>query len=46
MVSDKMMATTVEALIGAAYVDAGDEGLAKVIAAFDLDNHEYFTSPA
>jgi len=36
-----MLATTVEALIGAAYCDAGDDGLAKAIAAFGLDEHEF-----
>ncbi|KAK5102632.1 hypothetical protein LTS08_003432 [Lithohypha guttulata] len=40
-ISDKMLATTVEALIGAAYCDAGDDGLAKAIAAFGLDEHEF-----
>lgn len=43
-VSDKMVATTVEAVIGAAYIDAGDEGLAKVVEAFRRQGHEYLIS--
>ena len=38
-----MMADTVEALMGAAFEDGGEEALAKVIAALGLD-HEYLRS--
>lgn len=39
-VSEKMMATTIEALLAAAFEDGSNEALTQVMAAFALD-HEY-----
>lgn len=43
--SDKTMSTTLEALIGAAYRDSGNDGLAKVVEVLGLD-HEFLHSVA
>lgn len=42
-VSDKTMATTVEALVGATFCDGGEDALAKLLDTLGLD-HEYLTS--
>jgi len=42
-VSDKTMATTIEALIGAVFCDGGEVALEKVLETLQLD-HEYLKS--
>jgi len=42
-VSNKTMATTIEALIGAVFCDGGEEALEKVLETLQLD-HEYLKS--
>jgi ribonuclease-3 len=41
MVSDKMVATVVEAVMGAVYLDAGEEVLEKVMKGLGFDEHAY-----
>ena len=43
-VTTNMMATTVQALIGAIYIEGGEQGMAKLLTKLGL-THEYLRSP-